>query len=50
MSDWEFMDEDGSVLSRVGGVDAYEATLFKYHELTTDMRNAHGIITDLTES
>jgi hypothetical protein len=50
MSDWEFMDEDGSVLSRVSGVDAYEATLFKYHELTTDMRNSHGIITDLTES
>lgn len=50
MSDWEFMDEDGSVLSRVSGEDAYEAVLFKYHELTTDKRNAHVLIEDLTES
>jgi len=50
MSDWEFMDDDGAVLSRVSGVDAYEAVLFKYHELATDKRNAHGILSDLTES
>lgn len=49
-SDWEFMDEDGAVLNRVSGVDAYEATLFKYHELTTDRRNVHGLITQLLES
>ena len=49
-SDWEFMDEDGSVLSRVSATDAYEAVLFKYHELTTDRRNVHGRIDDLTES
>ena len=49
-SDWEFMDEDGAVLSRVSGVDAYEATLFKYSEMTTDKRNAHGRIDDLLES
>ena len=49
-SDWEFMDEDGSVLSRVSATDAYEAVLFKYHELTTDRRNVHGRISDLTES
>lgn len=50
MSDWEFMDEDGAVLNRVAGKDAYEATLFKYHELCTDRRNAHGIVKDLQES
>lgn len=50
MSDWEFMDDDGAVLSRVSGQDAYEATLFKYHELTTDKRNAHGVIEDLSEA
>jgi hypothetical protein len=50
MSDWEFMEEDGSVLSRVSGQDAYEATLFCYHELATDARNAHAKIADLTES
>jgi len=49
-SDWEFMDEDGAVLSRISGEDAYEAVLFKYHELTTDARNTHGRISDLTES
>jgi hypothetical protein len=50
MSDWEFMEEDGSVLSRVSGQDAYEATLFCYHEIATDARNAHARISDLTES
>lgn len=50
MSDWEWMDEDGAVLSRVSGVDAYEAVMFKYHELTTDKRNAHAVVSDLTES
>jgi len=49
-SDWEFMDEDGAVLNRVAGVDAYEATLFKYHDVHTDQRNAHAVIEDLTES
>jgi len=48
MSDWSFMDRDGSVLSRVANTDAYEATLYKYHELGTDKRNAHGKLTGLT--
>ena len=50
MSDWEFMDEDGAVLNRVSGEDAYEATLFCYHELATDGRNAHCLIDDLIYS
>jgi hypothetical protein len=49
-SDWEFMDEDGAVLSRVANKDAYEATLYKYHEVATDRRNAHGKITGLVVS
>ena len=49
-SDWEFMDEDGAVLSRVPDVDAYEAVLFKYHELVTDQRNVHARVEDLTEA
>lgn len=48
-SDWEMMGEDGSKLSRVPNRDAYEFTLFKYAELTTDMRNAHAVIRDLQE-
>lgn len=46
-SDWEFMEEDGNVLQRIttgNGKDGYEATLFKYAELTTDERGAHGRI------
>jgi hypothetical protein len=50
MSDWEWMDEDGAVLSRVPNADAYEATMFIYHQLTTDQRNVHGLINDVTES
>lgn len=49
-SDWEWMDSDGAVLSRVANTDAYEATLFKYNELTTDQRNAHGKLTGITEA
>lgn len=49
-SDWDWMDRDGAVLSRVANTDAYEATLFKYHETATDKRNAHGRIDDLTEA
>jgi len=48
MSDWEFMDEDGAVLNRVAGIDAYGATLFNYMECATDARNAHARINDLT--
>jgi hypothetical protein len=50
MSDWEYMDEDGAVLSRQSNKDSYEATLYKYHELATDKRNAHGRLSDLTEA
>lgn len=50
MSDWEWMDQDGAVLQRVIGQDAYEATLFKYMELATDKRNAHGLVSDITEA
>jgi len=50
MSDWEWMQEDGAVLSRDPDTDSYQATLFKYHELATYKRNAHGVIKDLTEA
>ena len=47
-SDWEWMDEDGAVLERVPSKDAYHATMFKYCELTTDKRNSHGRINDVS--
>lgn len=46
-SDWDWMDKDGAVLSRVPDEDAYEATLFKYHEVATSKRNAHFRIDDI---
>ena len=49
-SDWEFMQEDGAILSRVANTDAYEATLFLYSEIATDGRNAHAKISGITVS
>jgi hypothetical protein len=52
--DWSFLDRDGSkwqrVITSAGTFDAYDATLFKYMELGTHRRNAHGRINDLTEA
>lgn len=44
MADWEFMDKDGSILTRVSNKDAYEATLFKYDELASDDPADHVLI------
>ncbi len=49
-SDWEFMQEDGAVLSRVTGYDAYEFVLFKGMEVGTDQRNTHGKLTDISHA
>ena len=47
MSDFDWMDQDGSVLSRVAGVDAYEATLFKYATLGCSACNNNTVLADL---
>lgn len=51
--DWSFMDRDGSkwqrVINSAGSFDAYEAKLYKYAEIGTHRRNAHGQIRDITE-
>ena len=46
MSDWDWMDEDGAVLSRTSG-DAYEAVLYWYSELVTDKPRAHSFLRDV---
>lgn len=46
-SDWEWMDQDGAILYRADHQDGYEATVFRYHELATDQRNAHFRLTGL---
>jgi hypothetical protein len=51
--DWSFMDRDGSMWQRVidstGTYDAYQAIMFKYCQLGTHRRNAHGVLSDITE-
>lgn len=49
LGDFDWMQEDGAILSRVSGYDAYEAVLYVYQELGTTMRNAHVLIGDITE-
>jgi hypothetical protein len=48
-SDWEWMEKDGAVLSRVSGFDKYEAVLFKYANLGTTQRNRHFVLTGVTD-
>ena len=50
LADFDWMQEDGAILSRVSGYDAYEAVLYVYQELGTSMRNAHVLISDITEA
>lgn len=47
MSDYDWMDKDGAILSRVANYDAYEAILFRYAELGCKRRNSQGVIGDL---
>ena len=47
MADWDWADQDGSVLSRVSGKPNFEAFLFKFCNLVTDRRNAFGKLADL---
>jgi hypothetical protein len=51
--DWSWMNRDGSnwqrVITSAGAFDAYSAMLYKYMELGTHRRNAHGLLSDITE-
>lgn len=47
--DWEWMDLDGSIWSRQANKPQYEATLFRFHELTTDRRNSLAKLTGVTD-
>lgn len=48
MSDYDWMQKDGAVLSRISGYDAYEAVLFRYAEMGTTRRNSQGVICDIS--
>jgi hypothetical protein len=47
--DWSWMDRDGSMWSRVADTDAYEARYFQYSQLGTYRRNAHAVMSNITE-
>lgn len=47
MSDFEWMQSDGAILSRVSGYDAYEAVLYIYATLGCDAPNKNTVLKDL---
>ena len=47
MSDIEWMEEDGAILSRVSGKDAYEAVLYWYATLGCSACNKNALLDDL---
>jgi hypothetical protein len=47
--DWAWMDRDGSMWSRVADTDAYEARYYQYSQLGTYRRNAHAVLSNITE-
>lgn len=49
LADFDWMDDDGAILSRVADTDAYEATLFHYGEFATVARNANGVLVGVKE-
>lgn len=46
---WQWMDDDGAILSRVVDQLAFEATIYSSLELACVQRNSHFKIVDLTE-
>lgn len=49
MNDWDWMDEDGSVLHRTDRRDRYTAVLYQYCQLGTTARNAHFKLEGVTD-
>lgn len=47
MADWDWMQEDGAILSRVANSDAYEAVLYWYADMATDRPRAHSFLRDV---
>lgn len=47
--EWHWADEDGSVLKWVRDFDAWEALMRLYWEIGTTQRNAHALLSDITE-
>jgi hypothetical protein len=50
MSDFEWMQSDGAILSRISGYDAYEAVLYIYATLGCGAPNKNTVLKDLISS
>ena len=50
LKEFEWMQRDGSVVRAVADKDAYEATMYRYHELAVMQRNCHFVMTGVTEA
>jgi len=50
LADWEWGDDDGSILKWVSGYDAVTGYLRKYDNVGCWARNAHGVLTGVTEA
>jgi len=50
MSDWEWAEENGSVLTKVSGKDAYEAWIFWYSNLGSDFCACQNVYTAMKTS
>jgi len=46
-TDWEFIDDDGSILHWTGTSDAFTFGIRKFAEAYTDKRNAHAVVRDI---
>jgi hypothetical protein len=49
-SDFNWMERDGAMLSRVVGYDTYDAVLYHYGNLAVFTRNGNGRLNDITDS
>ena len=47
--DFNFIDQDGSVLARMQNQDAYQCTLKRYHQFGTDAANRLGVVLDIKD-
>lgn len=49
-TDYDWLDQDGSVLHRIPDQDAFQATMYRYWNMATDARNRNVLITDIIDS
>ena len=48
MSDYEWMQKDGAILSRISGYDMYEAVIYRYAEFGVTNRATQAVLCDLS--